>query len=149
VLVKFEFTALKRTRWHEYLTRFLFGGAVTLAAGLIADKFGPGIGGLFLAFPAIFPASASLIQKHEREKKKAAGLEGSSRGRVAAGVDALGATLGALGLIAYAIVTWKLLPTMSPVWTLMIALCAWAGVSTTAWFVRKRLWKRVAPIGWR
>jgi hypothetical protein len=149
VLVKFEFAALGRTRWHEYLTRFLFGGAVTFVAGLIADKFGPVIGGLFLAFPAIFPASASLIQKHEREKKKAAGLEGSSRGRVAAGIDALGATLGALGLIAYALVVWKLLPTVAPPWILMIALCAWAGVSTTAWFVRKPLWKRVSTTGSR
>jgi Protein of unknown function (DUF3147) len=49
--------------------RFLFGGICTVGAGLIARRYGPGIGGLFLAFPAIFPASATLIQTHEKEKK--------------------------------------------------------------------------------
>ena len=54
----------------EYLIRFVFGGAglVCVAAGLIAKKFGPGVGGLFLAFPAIFPAGASLVESHERKK---------------------------------------------------------------------------------
>ena len=49
-----------------------FGGAVTLLAGLTADTFGPGFGGLFLAFPAIFPA-ASLTEKHQRKTKRRAG----------------------------------------------------------------------------
>jgi hypothetical protein len=43
---------------------------MTLITGLIAHAFGATIGGLFLAFPAIFPASASLIEKHEIEKKR-------------------------------------------------------------------------------
>jgi hypothetical protein len=30
--------------------------------GLLAKKFGSTVGGLFLAFPAIFPASATLIE---------------------------------------------------------------------------------------
>jgi hypothetical protein len=34
----------------------------------------PVVGGLFLAFPAIFPASATLIEKHVRERKEKAGL---------------------------------------------------------------------------
>ncbi len=54
----------------DYAIRFLFGGLITVAAGIIAKRFGPGIGGLFLAFPAIFPASATLIEKHEKEKKE-------------------------------------------------------------------------------
>ena len=49
---------------------------MTVAAGLIAARFGPVIGGLFLAFPAIFPASATLIEKHVRERKEKAGLPG-------------------------------------------------------------------------
>ena len=79
MLVKFEVSELRETRWYEYATRFLFGGAITAAAGIIAQKYGPTIGGLFLAFPAIFPASASLIEKHENEKKKRAGFEDQAR----------------------------------------------------------------------
>jgi len=52
---------------------------VTAVAGIIANKFGPAIGGLFLAFPAIFPASATLIEKHEKEKKEKQGFEGATR----------------------------------------------------------------------
>ena len=76
-----DISALWRTRWYEYLLRFLLGGVVTVLAGLIADRFGPGIGGLFLAFPAIFPASATLISSHEEKKKARSGLAGHERGR--------------------------------------------------------------------
>jgi len=49
-----DFSALRRTKWYEYAIRFLFGGIITAITGLIAKKFGPQVGGLFLAFPAIF-----------------------------------------------------------------------------------------------
>jgi hypothetical protein len=52
---------------------------MTVVAGLIAARFGPVIGGLFLAFPAIFPESATLIEKHVRESKEKAGLPGAPR----------------------------------------------------------------------
>jgi hypothetical protein len=48
--------------------RFALGGFATVAAGLVADLWGPAAGGLFLAFPAIFCATATLIEKHERER---------------------------------------------------------------------------------
>src|SRR5215469_16085164 len=67
--VSVNFSALRRTKWYEYTARFLFGGAITALAGLLAQHFGPVIGGLFFAFPAIFPASATLVEKHERAKK--------------------------------------------------------------------------------
>src|SRR6201998_891044 len=66
-------SALYKTRWYEYAVRFFFGGTVTVVAGLVAKKYGPILGGLFLAFPAIFPASATLVEKHEREKKRQRG----------------------------------------------------------------------------
>lgn len=52
--IKIDISVLGETKWPDYAIRFLFGGMVTTAAGLIANKFGPDIGGLFLAFPAIF-----------------------------------------------------------------------------------------------
>jgi Protein of unknown function (DUF3147) len=69
MIVRFKPSALRQTRWYEYLVRFVLGGAMTVVAGLIAARFGPVIGGLFLAFPAIFPASATLIEKHARERR--------------------------------------------------------------------------------
>lgn len=62
-------------RW-EYLERFLFGGIVTVITGLIAQEFGVVVVGLFLAFPGIFPASATLVERHERKKKREQGLRG-------------------------------------------------------------------------
>jgi hypothetical protein len=63
-------------RYPSRVGRFVFGGLITVATGIIAKKFGPGMGGLFLAFPAIFPASATLVEKHEKEEKQQAGMEG-------------------------------------------------------------------------
>jgi MFS family permease len=141
MLVKFEPGEIRDTRWYEYATRFLFGGLITAAAGLIAQRFGPAVGGLFLAFPAIFPASASLIEKHEKEKKAQFGFDGTKRGRVAAGVDAAGAAMGTIGLMVFAVVSWKLLPQL-PTWlTLFIATLAWAGTAAAAWMICRRRWR--------
>ncbi len=68
-MIEIKLAAVKDTKLHEYLMRFLFGGAATVAAGLIAQRFGAGIGGLFLAFPAIFPAGVTLLEKHEKQRK--------------------------------------------------------------------------------
>ncbi len=45
-----DLSALGETKWCEYALRFAFGGAVTVGAGLIANKWSPGVGGLFLRF---------------------------------------------------------------------------------------------------
>jgi hypothetical protein len=62
--LKLTFDSLRETKPHEYVSRFIFGGAVTVAAGLISEHYGPVVGGLFLAFPGIFPAGISLVEKH-------------------------------------------------------------------------------------
>jgi hypothetical protein len=117
--------------------RFVFGGIVTVLAGLIARRYGPGVAGLFLAFPAIFPAGATLIEKQQREKKRRVGLDGTSRGRVAAGIDAIGAAMGTLGLIAFALLVWRFLPSHSSPAILTIAGLAWLAISVLAWLIRK------------
>src|SRR6266571_6459133 len=139
MLVKLDFSAVRRTRWHEYATRFVFGGAVTAFAGIIANHFGPGVGGLFLAFPAIFPASATLIEKHERERKEERGLAGKRRGREAAAVDAAGAALGSIGLLVFASVAWRLLPRYAAWMVLPLGTLAWAAVSVLLWMARHRI----------
>src|ERR1700729_2852006 len=101
MIVQFNPSALRQIRWYEYLVRFGLGGVMTVIAGLIAARFGPVVGGLFLAFPAIFPASATLIEKHARQRKEKAGLAGARRGKEAAALDAAGAVLGSIGLIGF------------------------------------------------
>jgi hypothetical protein len=80
------------------------GGAATVFTGLISSGYRASIGGLFLALPAIFCASATLIENHEVRRKREAGLNGQKRGKEAAALDAAGAALGAFGLLAFAIV---------------------------------------------
>jgi hypothetical protein len=98
-----EFSRLRQTGWAEYALRFLFGGVVTVITGWIAQRFGPVIGGLFLSFPAIFPASVTLVERHEQRRKAQHGLAGKKRGRSAASVVAAGAALGSLGLFTFAL----------------------------------------------
>ncbi len=57
--VSVNLSALREAKWHQFALRFFFGGSISVLAGVIAEKYGPGVGGLFLAFPAIFPASAT------------------------------------------------------------------------------------------
>jgi Protein of unknown function (DUF3147) len=139
MIVRFDSSTLRETRWYEYALRFVFGGVITAAAGLIAQKFGPGIGGLFLAFPAIFPATATLIEKHEKEKKERKGLDGSRRGRDAAALEAAGAAMGSLGLVLFAVLVWRLFPHHATGLVLTGATVAWLAASGGIWSVRRKL----------
>jgi succinate-acetate transporter protein len=136
--VTFDLSTLALTRWHEYGVRFFLGGAITVIAGLLAKRFGPIFGGLFLAFPAIFPASATLVEKHEQEKKRKAGIVNTARGRQAAALDARGATIGSFGLACFALLVWKLLPAWNPGVVLVAAVSLWLGVSVLIWRASKR-----------
>lgn len=136
--IKIDFATLKETRWYEPVIRFVLGGAITVIAGLIAGKFGAAVGGLFLAFPAIFPASATLVEKHEEEKKQEQGMHGEERGRDAAALDAAGAAMGSVGLMLFALLVWQLLPEHSAALVLITALVLWFASSFVVWLVRER-----------
>jgi hypothetical protein len=134
-----DFSGVRQTTLGQYASRFLIGGTITALVGLIAGKFGPGIGGLFLAFPAIFPASATLIETHELQKKQRAGVKGVVRSREAAGVDAAGAALGSIGLVAFAVAIHKLI-TNFPVWEVLpAALLIWMAVAILVWRIYKTM----------
>lgn len=135
--VSFDLSALRKIRWYEYAVRFLFGGTITVITGVLAKRYGPVFGGLFLAFPAIFPASATLVEKHEREKKQKAGIPETMRGRQAAALDARGATMGSFGLMGFAIVVWKLAPLWNGALALFVALAVWLAVSILIWRLRR------------
>src|ERR1700720_4123496 len=137
VRVSLDFSAFGRTKWYEYAVRFLFGGAITVVAGLLAKHYGPAFGGLFMAFPAIFPASATLVEKHEKEKKQRAGIFHTNRGRQAAALDAAGAAMGTIGLAVFAFIVWKLLPIWHPAVVLLCATGGWLVTSFVLWRIRR------------
>lgn len=139
MLIKVNPSALKQTKWHEYLVRFAFGGLIAAAAGIIAKKFGPEVGGLFLAFPAIFPATATLIEKHETEKKQKKGLKGIVRGRNAASVDAAGSAMGSVGLFVFAVIVLHFIAGHNLWLVLAGAMLGWLAVSVLTWSIRKRV----------
>lgn len=138
MIIKVDPSGLKDTKWYEYALRFVVGGIITVLAGMIARTWGPAIGGLFLAFPAIFPASATLIEKHERQRKQKEGLHGEERGTDAAAMDALGAAMGSVGLVAFAAICWSLIPNYRPPLALGGATLAWLLVSFSIWIIRQQ-----------
>lgn len=137
-MVLTRWAAIKQVRPHEYATRFVFGGICTALAGLIANRWGPAVGGLFLAFPAIFPASACLIESHQKDHKRKIGFDGTRRGREAAALDAVGASLAAIALASFAAVVWLMVERYNPVGVIALATLVWAGVAPVMWL----LWKR-------
>lgn len=128
MLVKLSTSGLKRTRWYEYGVRFLLGGLATAFAGIVSARFGVSVGGLFLALPAIFCASATLIESHERRAKEQAGLAGRRRGRQAAALDAVGTALGSLGLVGFA-ATYNVVVPVSVAAAFGAAVLAWAALA--------------------
>jgi len=136
-MISVSTSGIKRGKWWEYVLRFALGGVVTALAGVLAKKIGPGFGGLFLAFPAILAASSTLVEKHERERKERKGMHGFDRGRHAAGADAAGAAMGSVGLIAFAVFVWKLLPGHSSGLVIAGATLLWIIVCGVVWFVWK------------
>lgn len=137
MMVQAKLASLKGIALNEWAVRFFFGGAVCVAAGLIARRFGPSVGGLFLAFPAIFPAGASMVEAHEKKHKARAGFDGTNRGRTVAGVDAAGAALGSIGLAGFALTCWICLPRLSTPATFAAAIAVWITLSITSWLLSK------------
>jgi hypothetical protein len=132
MIVSAKLSALKEGRWYEYAIRFGLGGLTTLIAGVIADTFGPAAGGLFLAFPAILCASATLVEAHERREKRERGLEGHRRGTDAAGLETSGAAIGSIGLASFGLAVWWLAPAFG-IASLLIASIVWLVVSVGCW----------------
>lgn len=122
--------SLRSIRPHEYVIRFLFGAGVALVAALIGQLATVRAGGILLAFPAILPATLTLIQKKE--------------GRRRAQEDDIGAIAGAVGLVAFALIGWLALTVFSssgPV-ALAAAFVAWA-LTSVAPFVAAGAWHAV------
>jgi hypothetical protein len=136
--IRISLSSLREGRSYEYLVRFVLGGAATVFTGLVSSRYGASVGGLFLALPAIFCASATLIEKHEIRRKKKEGLAGRRRGQKAAALDAAGAALGAFGMLAFALVFVSVVKTSIPA-AFVAASLAWLVVSIAAWYARHKV----------
>ena len=116
---RLKLDGLANTRAAEYRVRFAFGGGITVCTGLATHAYGPAIGGLFLAFPAILPASLTLLKRHDGRRK--------------AVHAAAGARLGAAALVVFAAVTMALATDLHPAIVLALAALAWAATAIVLW----------------
>ena len=139
MIARFQLSALRQTRWYEIVLRILFGGIVTVLTGLVAKSSGPVVAGLFLAFPAIFPATATLVEQHTKERRRKAGFDGSLRAADAVAIEARGAAFGSIGMIAFAAVMWLALPHVPSVLGFVSAGAAWLVISVAVWQLRRWL----------
>ncbi len=114
--VQLNAVGLKETKPDEWLIRFVFGGLVSLATGMVGLQWGPVVGGLFLGFPSILPATVTLVTRYE--------------GRAAAANDARGAAMGSIGLIAFAVIAYVTAESWPAAVSLGAATCGWAVVAT-------------------
>jgi hypothetical protein len=130
-------SAIRQVKSIELVSRFLLGGAITAAAGFIGNVCGPTVGGLFLAFPAILPASLTLVAKQQERRKAQLGLSGIRRGRQAAALDAFGALIGTAGLAGFAITIWFASSTIAAPLTLVTAMTVWLGIAIGLWRLRE------------
>jgi len=106
-----DLARLRDVRVPEVGIRFAFGFVISVLAGVVTIVAGNHIGGLFLAFPAVLPASLTLI--------------GQKDGDDEAELDAAGATIGAVALVAFAVTASAMFVHVSAAITMAAALVVW------------------------
>lgn len=114
-LVEFSPRAVREIAAKELLVRFAFGAGISAVAGVIGTVLGDRVGGMLLAFPAILPATLTLIEEKDTERR--------ARG------DDVGSIFGAIGLVAFALVAWLLLSRAGALGALIAASAAWLSVA--------------------
>ena len=101
----------RKVKPHDLAIRFAAGAATSIVSGVLTLVFGPRIGGIFLAFPAILAASLTLIEKQDDSAE--------------AREDARGAVMGGLGMAAFAVVGTLAFGHLPGGWVLVLAAAAW------------------------
>lgn len=114
-LASIDLSGLKKVKPRDLAIRFAFGATIAVIAGIASLTLGSAAAGPLLAFPAILPATLTLMEKEDGESKTIHDLQGS--------------VLGAVGMCAFAVVAWVLLGRLPLLIALLIALVAWAVTS--------------------
>jgi nicotinamide-nucleotide amidase len=121
---KLDLSKVRSINPRAYVIRFAFGASISVIAGVLTLAFGPRFGGMFLAFPAILPATLTLLEKKE--------------GLAQAAADVRGAVIGSIGLVAFAIVAMTLIP-RSPALGLASGLVTWSVVGLAVYMIMRLL----------
>jgi hypothetical protein len=120
---------LREAKLKDYAIRFVFGGAISVLAVLIAHWTTERFGGVFTAFPAILLASLTLI--------------GQRDGREPSSEDAAGGVAGALALMLTAVFLAATLDRLPGALSLVAALGLWLLVAVALYGLAVRLgWLR-------
>jgi hypothetical protein len=128
-----DVSKLRACKPRDMAVRFAFGAAVSILAGVITLVAGNRVGGLFLGFPAILPASLTLIDRKD--------------GRGDAETDAAGATFGAIGLVGFAVLVANLLMRVGVSVAGLVAMAGWLAIATGLHAAARALVRhRVAPV---
>ena len=123
----FEPSKLGDVKPADMAVRFGFGAAVSLVAAGVTSTLGASMGGMFLAFPAILPATLTLLEeKHGTDDARH---------------DDRGAVLGSLGMVAFAVVSTVAFTRVRVGAALAAATAAWVVVSLGAYLAVAR-WRR-------
>lgn len=119
-----KLSQIREVKPRELGIRFVAGATTSVVAGLVTLGFGPRIGGIFLAFPAILAASLTLIEQEE--------------GTAEAREDARGAVSGGLAMALFAAIAAIAFGHLSAVLALVWAAVGWflgaVGGYLAAWF---------------
>jgi hypothetical protein len=121
---KFKPGRLKDVELRDLGIRFAFGALISAIAGVVALTVDATAGGVFLAFPAILPATLTLIERKESTRK--------------AEKDDDGAALGAFAMIAFAVVAAVTLSSVSSPAALGAATGAWVCTALALYAVVNR-----------
>jgi hypothetical protein len=127
--IRFTPGGVKKMDARQALIRFAAGGLASLLAALVSAFFGSKTAGPLLALPAILIASLTLIADED--------------GLRAAIDDSRGAVLGALGLVAFAVVVWQGFGHLATWLVLVLATVAWAVVSLLLYGTQRLIRERV------
>lgn len=134
-VVQLSVGAIRKTPPRDLAIRFAFGAGISTVAGVIGIIFGSRVGGILLAFPAILPATLTLLEKEDTERRAMG--------------DDVGSILGAVALVAFALVAWTLFSKVGTPLSLVAACAAWfvvaAGLYLIARALALRSEKRVSP----
>jgi hypothetical protein len=111
-LPRVQLAKLKEVEPGDLLVRIAFGALISVIAGVVSLVWNAKAGGMFLAFPAILPATLTLIEKKESKRE--------------AEEDDEGALLGSVAMFSFAATSVWALATFAAGIALAAATGAWA-----------------------